>query len=176
MTSKQWTLVALAVILGGVSLYLNKDWFSRDNIQIYHRSSPRPQLFRRAQPSSMPSLPINFGFSHSLELKNLKVLVVAEAATNKYPRPIWHLTSESHSVATKTFLYGMNIRGMRRPPGPEPSYQTLRAALRLRFVLKEQLRKGVLRVCCNHGLAADCRVVYRGGDGVDLCGLEAAPP
>jgi hypothetical protein len=112
MTSKQWTLVALAVILGGVSLYLNKDWFSRDNIQIYHRSSPRPQLFRRAQPSSLPSLPINFGFSHSLELKNLKVLVVAEAATNKYPRPIWHLTSESNSVATKTFLYGMNIRGM----------------------------------------------------------------
>ena len=45
---KQWLLIALAVLLGGISRYLNQDWFTKDNIHIYHRSRPaRMGLFRR---------------------------------------------------------------------------------------------------------------------------------
>jgi hypothetical protein len=48
MTSKQWMLIALAVALGGMSLYLNKDWFAGELIQIHHRSHPaRGGFFRR---------------------------------------------------------------------------------------------------------------------------------
>ena len=32
-------LLGLVVLLGGISLYLNKDWFAKDTIQIYHRAS-----------------------------------------------------------------------------------------------------------------------------------------
>jgi len=40
MTKKSWTWLGLAVLLGGFSLYLNKDWFAADNIQLMHRSRP----------------------------------------------------------------------------------------------------------------------------------------
>ena len=40
--------MAAALVLGGLSLYLNQDWFSHDGIQIYHRSrAARSGLFRR---------------------------------------------------------------------------------------------------------------------------------
>ena len=53
---KTWLLLALVALLGGFSLYLNRDWFARDNIQIYHRSRPmRANVFRKKRPSTMPA-------------------------------------------------------------------------------------------------------------------------
>lgn len=142
MTSKHWTLIALAVLLGGLSLYLNRDWFAGDNIQIYHRSSPRPQFSRRPSTAPQPpSMPINFGFSRSLKLKNIKVLIVSEALTNKYARPIWHLTSESNSVPTKTFIYGLNIRGM-HPAVKGATPEVLQPGERYRLVVESDTFKG----------------------------------
>ena len=107
-------LIALAVVLGGFSLYLNKDRFAKDNIHIYHRSRPgRAALFRRkhADPSATIN-PIVFGFDRKLKLKSLKVIPMSAIETNKYPHPIWHLISESNSVAIKDFSYGTTIPGM----------------------------------------------------------------
>ena len=115
MMRKQWLLVALAVLLGGLSLYLNQDWFANDSIQIYHRSRPaRGGFFRRAKRPETPAVnPVSFWFDRQLKLTSLKVVLVTELETNKYPHPIWHLVSESNSVPTKEFLYGMKIPGMR---------------------------------------------------------------
>ena len=113
MTRKQWTLLALAVLLGGFSLYLNKDWFAKDNIQIYDRSRPiRGGGLVRRQVEEGAVNPIVFGFDRKLPLKSIKVIPLSALETNKYPHPIWYLVSESNSVPTKDFLYGMNIRGM----------------------------------------------------------------
>ena len=116
MTSKQWLLIALAVLLGGFSLYLNKDWFAKDDIQIFHRSRPAGGgLFRRAKRAD-PAAAINplfFSFDRKLKLTSLKVIPVREIETNKYPRPIWHLVSDSNSVPIKDLVYGMRIPGMR---------------------------------------------------------------
>lgn len=115
MTSKQWTLVASAVVLGGLSLYLNKDWFARDSIQIHHRSRPaRFGYFRRNQPPPTAATdPIYFAFDRKLKLTSLKVIPVSEIETNKYPHPIWELVSDSNSVPTAEWSYGMLVRGMR---------------------------------------------------------------
>jgi hypothetical protein len=117
MTRKQWLLIALAVLLGGVSLYLNLDWFAKDGIQIYHRSRPaRGGFFRRSskRPESPQAVnPVAFEFDRKLKLTSLKVIPVREIETNKYPQPIWHLISDSNSVPTKELVYGMQIRGMR---------------------------------------------------------------
>ena len=37
---------------------------------------------------------------------------MGDIETNKYPHPIWELTSESNSAPIKEFLYGARIRGM----------------------------------------------------------------
>ena len=107
-------LIAVAVILAGISLYLNKDWFAKDNIQIYHRSRPARAAWMRRKRGADDSLinPIVFGFDRRLKLTALKVVPMSAIKTNKYPHPIWHLVSESNSVPTKDFSYGVVIRGM----------------------------------------------------------------
>ncbi len=108
-------LIALAVLLGGLSLYLNKDYFAKDNIQIYHRSRPvRGPFARRGgqYPADSPINPLVFGFDHKLKLTELKIVPVSDIETNKYPQPVWHLVSDSNSVPVKAFMYGSRIAGM----------------------------------------------------------------
>ena len=126
MTRKQWILIALAVLLGGVSLYLNQDWFAKDNIQIYHRSRPvRGGIFRRGKrvDTERAIEPLFFSFDRKLMLRSLKVVPVSEIETNKYPHAVWDLVSDSNSVPVKDLLYGMPIRGMRpavKGAAPDP--------------------------------------------------------
>lgn len=114
MTRKQWTLIALAVVLGGFSLYLNRDWFVGDNIQIHHRSRPaRASMFRRRRPVRKSATePVYFAFDRKLKLTSVKVIPLSEIETNKYPRPIWYLVSDSNSIPIADLTYGMRIRGM----------------------------------------------------------------
>ena len=117
MTRKQWILLAAVLVLGGLSLYLNQDWFTHDGIQIYHRSRPaRAGLFRRKRPITPEELAINpifFRFDRKLKLTSVKVIPMSDIETNKYPHPIWHLISDSNSVPLKDFTYGASIPGMR---------------------------------------------------------------
>ena len=109
-------LLAVAVLLGGLSLYLNQDWFAGDNIQIHHRSRPaRPGLFRRKQGAAADSEinPIVFGFDRRLKLTSIKVIPISDIETNKYPHPIWNLISDSNSVPVRDLIYGVPIKGMR---------------------------------------------------------------
>ncbi len=113
MTRKVWLLIALAIVLGSFSVYLNRDWFAKDNIRIYDRSRPVRAGFlgtRRVADSAVN--PVVFGFDRPLKLTSVKVVPATIASTNKYAQPVWQLVSESNSVPTKSFVYGMNIRGM----------------------------------------------------------------
>ena len=123
MTKKNWILLALAVVLGSFSLYLNRDWFSGDNIHIYHRSRPARIFFRRVRADSSAVNPLLFGFNRRLRLTTLKVVAVCDLETNKYPHALWHLVTESNSVPTRDFMYGMAIRGLHpalKGAQPEP--------------------------------------------------------
>ncbi len=115
MTAKHWMLIALVALLGGLSLYLNRDWFAGDNIHIYHRSLPvRTGLFKRKRPPADDSLvnPVIFGFDRRLKLVAVQVIPVSDIETSKYPHAIWHLVSESNSVPTKDLTYGVPVKGM----------------------------------------------------------------
>ncbi len=114
MTRKLWLWLAAAALLGGWSLYLNRDWFAKDTIQIYDRSRPaRALFFGRRRASTSATDPITFGFSRRLKLKSVKVIPVTDISTNRYPHPIWYLLSDSNSLPVKDFFYGGNIPGMR---------------------------------------------------------------
>jgi len=115
MTRNQWLLIALAVVLGGFSLYLNKDWFAGDDIQIQCRSRPAGfGAVRRGRPVPPAATdPVFFAFDRKLKLTSLKVIPVHEIETNKYPHPICHLVSDSNSVPIAEWSYPRPIRGMR---------------------------------------------------------------
>ena len=74
-----------------------------------------------------------FEFSSKLKLTSVKVVVVGELTTNSFPHPIWHMVSDSNSVPTRGFLYGMDIPGMRpalagviaEPLDPSQKYRLL---------------------------------------------------
>jgi hypothetical protein len=113
MTRKVWLLILVAAVLGGFSVYLNKDWFAKDDIRIYDRSRPVRGGFLGAR--RIPDAAVNpvvFGFNRPLKLTSVKVVPVTVLSTNKYAQPVWQLVSDSNSVPTKTFVYGMSIRGM----------------------------------------------------------------
>jgi hypothetical protein len=112
MMRNQWTLIVVAILLGGLSVYLNKDWFAKDHIQIYDRS--RPARAFPGQPSAQVADidPIVFGFDRKLRLTLLKIVPLEDLETNKYPHAVWHLVSESNSVPIKDFNYGQHIPGM----------------------------------------------------------------
>jgi hypothetical protein len=113
MTKKVWTLLAVAAVLGGFSLYLNKDWFVRDNIQIFYRSRPARGFLRRITPETAAVDPLLFFFNRTIRLTSVKVIPVFDIQTNKSPQPVWHLVSDSNSVPIKNFTYGTPIQGMK---------------------------------------------------------------
>src|SRR5437773_6063099 len=146
MTRKQWMLITFAAVLGGFSLYLNKDWFASDHIQIYHRSMPpRPGLFRRKRTvSGMDNSAINpivFGFDRKLKLTSVEVIPLSDIQTNKYPHPIWHLVSDSNSVPTKDFTYGARIAGM-HPAVKEATPDPLEPGVTYRLIVEAGAFKG----------------------------------
>lgn len=122
-------LVTLVALIGGLCLYVNKDWFARRPIQITHRFHPFGGRFDNGGGVA----PLMFEFNQKLKLTSVKVVSVTEALTNKYPHVLWEMVSDSHSVPTRGFLYGMKIPGMRpaykgviaEPLDPDQEYRLL---------------------------------------------------
>ena len=107
MSGKQWMLLVLALVLGGLSFYLNHDWSGRNKVRVHHRSRPPVPGDGRSTIQ-----PLFFAFDRDLKLTSLKVIPLHEIETNKYPHPIWHLVSKSSSVPVSDFTYGCAIGGM----------------------------------------------------------------
>ena len=114
VTSKNWTLLAVVLAAVGLCIYINRDWFRSERIQIYHRLLPTALTrFRGRKALASGTVPLMFGFDRKLKLTSVEVLPMWEIETNKFPQPVWHLVSDSNSVPTKGFVYGMNVPGMR---------------------------------------------------------------
>ena len=105
-----------ALVLAGAYVYFFTDWFAPSDIQIIHTIRPNTQAGRRPrgrEPVRASSHLVSFAFSQKLRLKDIQVVPASDAATNKYPHPLWHLLSDSNSVPTKSIVYGLYVRGMR---------------------------------------------------------------
>lgn len=100
--------------LAGLSIYLNRDWFTERPIQISYRVSPWLKDLRRSRTRGATDLgpPVVFSLDPHLRLVNLKVVIAAELATNKYAHPLWEMVSQTNSMLTGSFAYGERIRGM----------------------------------------------------------------
>jgi hypothetical protein len=111
MTKKNIFLLLAVVLLGVLSYSLNKDRFRSESTQISHRSIP-PRGAQRPGAKN-PANTVVFLANKKLKLTSVKVVLVSDAATNKYPHSIWTLVSDSNSVPVKQFVYGALIPGMR---------------------------------------------------------------
>ena len=123
MSKNLIVLSGLLVVLLGVYVFFFTDWFNKPSIQIIATIRPsRPSSIPR--PVDTPSVyPVAFSFDGSYRFTEVKVVQAAEYAKNKFAPPLWHMVSDSNSVPTKYFQYGMPIKGMkpsvpRARPGP----------------------------------------------------------
>jgi hypothetical protein len=114
MTTKQWMLILLAIALGAFSLYLNRDSFAKESIQVYHRCRPA-RFVMGGSSADADAQSIMFGFDRWLKLTSLKMVPLDQFKTNQYAHALWELVSDSNSAPVKDFTYGAHIRGMRPP-------------------------------------------------------------
>jgi hypothetical protein len=117
MNKRQIGLLILLLALAGVAFYMLKDSFAAPDIQITYSIRPLPpnrqaQARRRATPSGLPGYVVAFGFDQKVSLTGVKVFPLQDVLTNKYPHPIWNLTSESNSPPLKSIVYGGYIHGL----------------------------------------------------------------
>lgn len=139
MTKKNTFLIVLVLLLGGLSLYLNRDWFETSPIQISSRSiQPRGWLARRTR--NWPAKPVVFLLSQPLRLTSVEVIPLSETKTNQSPQPVWQLTSDSGSVPVKDFIYGINVRRM-KPFVKGVRAQPLQPGVKYRVLVQAGSRK-----------------------------------
>ncbi len=98
MNKKNWILIAIAIVLGGVYIIHFSGWFKPKVLAIAHNG-------RFGQ--------MNFTLGNSFKLTSIKVVSVSALESNKYALPVWELTSDSNSVPVKLFYYGQRIGGMK---------------------------------------------------------------
>ncbi|PYM10656.1 MAG: hypothetical protein DME18_15820, partial [Verrucomicrobia bacterium] len=108
MFSKQNVLIVLAVLLGGIYIYYFTDWINHPHIQIIAQTRP-------IQPRGPVAkvYPVSFLLDGKYKLRSVKVVPLAEYATNKFTPPFWHLIAHTNVASVEGFLYGQRIPGMR---------------------------------------------------------------
>src|SRR5262249_22599363 len=107
MTRKEILWISTAsMLLVGLFAYAYRDRLRPGEIQIYHRlSAGRPIRTQRStnQVSAVGS--VAFGLDQKYRLTDLKVISLAQLATNQHPQPLWHLVSSSNSAPVNGFVY-----------------------------------------------------------------------
>lgn len=117
------SLTVLLIGLIGLSLYLNRDYFRADGIQITHRLSPWMREKRPTPRVNDLGVPVTFMLNGMYKLTRVRVFETARIETNKFAVPIWRVISDSNSVPTSSFNYGGYIKGMHpeaKGTRPEP--------------------------------------------------------
>jgi len=142
MRNKKLLAAAGIMAVTGVYAYIYRDWFRPAEMQIYDRVSTGKSVKKGARDEGTAEAPaVAFGFNRRYELKDVKVIAVAELATNKHPRPLWHLISDSNSVPVKGFNYGEHIRGM-HPEVKKVRAEPLAANVTYRLLVEAKGQKG----------------------------------
>jgi hypothetical protein len=81
MSKTKIILVLLSIIaLGGLSLYLNRDWFAPETIQISHRVSPWMKRTRTKRANDLGD-PVTFTLGGYYRLTNLKVVLASDGTS-----------------------------------------------------------------------------------------------
>lgn len=125
-------IIALCILAVFVGAYLyTNNFFRLEPIQI------TPSI-RPGRPSRVNQevYPVAFLLDNRYRLKSVKVVAKADAETNKYPRPLWHMISDSGSRTVKMIVYGMPIPGM-KPSVPKARPEPLQPNVPYRLIVED---------------------------------------
>lgn len=115
MARKQWILLAAFISLAAVYICAFTHWGGHPAMQISHAASPKLKRAPgpRVKAGSVNTAIMAFDLDHPYRLTEVEVVQLSDWQTNKFTQPLWHLVSDSNSVPTKKFYYGVAIRGMK---------------------------------------------------------------
>ena len=138
MPKKQHIIGIVILLLVAGAIYMNRDRFMRDPIQVTHRLHRFGGTFNDASGVA----PLMFEMERKVSLTSIKVVIASEILTNKYAHPLWHLVANPRSTPTKGFLYGMEMPGM-RPAIPGAKAEQLTSGPTYRLLLEAGSQKAV---------------------------------
>ena len=125
MSRKEWTLIALVLVLGAVWAVYFSGWFAPHVIRVEHSVRAVRDAYaggRRIAAGATQSLGnVTFALQKQFKLTSLKLVIAADSRTNSSPHALWHLLAGSGSQPVEGFAYGLPVRGMTSFfPGREP--------------------------------------------------------
>lgn len=117
MNRKEWVLVALVLVLGGLYVVVFSGWFGPKVIRVEHTVRSLREAYgsggRRVDPAGQQTLGnVSFSLHKNYKLTSVKVVAAAEARTNKYPHALWELTAKDGSQPVDALAYGLLVPGM----------------------------------------------------------------
>jgi hypothetical protein len=115
MNKRNLVSTAALVVLVGVYAFFFTSWFKPKKIEIFHTSRVGLNVARmpRVKAANENTMVIQFGLDRAYPLTEIKVVPLEQWKTNPGVLPVWHLISDSNSVPTKGFPYGVAVRGMK---------------------------------------------------------------
>ena len=145
MNRKEYLLVGLAVVLGGMYALYFTDWFGHKIIRIEHAvrtvQGDWATAGRRANPAVKTVNNVTFSLHKDYRLTLVKVMVAADARTNKYAHLLWHLVSKSGSQPVNSLAYAEPVNGM-TPVSPNGEVEPLQPGTEYRLMVEGGRWKG----------------------------------
>jgi len=128
MSRKEWVLVALVLVLGGLYVVFFSGWFGPKVIRVESTVRSAREAWgpggKRVNPPGKPELGnVSFSLHQHYKLTSVKVVAVSDSQTNQYPHALWHLTAQGGSGPVDSLAYGFPVVGMTGAAsgiGPEP--------------------------------------------------------
>lgn len=117
MSRKEWTLVALVLVLGGLWVVFFSGWFGPKVIHIEHSVRSAREAWgpggRRTDPIGNSALGhVSFSLHRNYQLTLVQVVAVSEVQTNPHPHALWHLVAKKGSQPVDSLAYGLPVAGM----------------------------------------------------------------
>lgn len=147
MTRKEIFLVALVLVLGGLYAIYFTDWFGPKPIRVEHTVRSLRDAYgpggRRVDPTGKLQLGnVTFALHREYKLTSVRVVLAADAKTNKYPHALWHLISKDGSQPVDSLCYGMPVTGM-TPESAGLEAEALESGVEYRLLVEARSRKGL---------------------------------
>ena len=117
MTRKEWLLIGLVLVLGGLWVGFFSGWFGPKVIRIEHsvrtgRGADRPGARQTGPPGRAVLGNVSFSLHRDYALTSVRVVAVSDVATNQNPRALWHLEAKKGSKPVDSLAYGIPVNGM----------------------------------------------------------------
>jgi hypothetical protein len=147
MSRKEWVLVALVLVLGGLWVVYFSGWFAPKIIRIESTVRSAREAWgpngRQVTPPGQPELGgVSFALHRNYKLTSVKVVAVRDVQPGKTFVPtLWELVAKQGSQPVDSLAYGLPVAGM-TPAKPGVDIQPLEPGVAYRLLVEAGAWKG----------------------------------